>query len=98
MINFNPLLTKEQAQWILDQWYIFDHRIAHSTLSKIMEMHNLAFKEQVGIPGCSCEHRATHAVWCSRLSQYKSQIEAIANPPVVETTEVPKTRGRKKND
>jgi hypothetical protein len=98
MINFNPLLTQEQAQWILDQWYIFDHRIAHSTLSKIMEMHNLAFKEQVGIPGCSCEHRATHAVWCSRLSQYRPNIEAIANPSVVETTEVPKTRGRKKND
>jgi hypothetical protein len=98
MINLNTELKQEQAQWILDQWYIFDHRIAHSTLSKISEMHNLAFREQVSIAGCSCEHRAQHAVWCSRLSQYKSQIEAIAKPPVVETTEVPKTRGRKKND
>ena len=60
-----------------------------------MEGHNLAFKEQVSIAGCSCEHRAQHAVWTSRLSQYRPQIEAIANPPVVE--EVVKTRGRKKN-
>jgi hypothetical protein len=98
MINFNTELTKEQAQWILDQWHYFDHRIAHPTLSKIMEMHNLAFKEQVGVPSCGCEYKPVHAVWCSRLSQYRPNIEAIANPPVVETTEVPKTRGRKKND
>ena len=44
MINFNTELTKEQAQWILDQWHYFDHRIAHQTLYKIMEMHNLAFR------------------------------------------------------
>jgi hypothetical protein len=98
MINFNPLLTKEKAQWILEQWYIFDYRIAHPTLSKIMEMHNLAFKEQVGVPSCGCEFRAVHAVWTSRLNQYKQQIEDIAYPPVVlEEVVTTKTRGRKKN-
>ena len=86
MINFNPLLTQDQAKWVLNEVFpIFNHRIAHPTLSKIMEAHNVVFKEQVGVPGCGCEYKATHAVWCSRLSQYKPQIEAVAYPPVVKT-------------
>jgi hypothetical protein len=84
MINFNEQLSQGDAQWVLDQWHIFDHRIAFPTLSRIAEMHNKTFKEQVSVPGCGCEYQATHAVWVSRLNQYKSQIETIANPPVVE--------------
>lgn len=84
MIHFNENLTQTDAQWVLDQWYVFAHRIAHPTLSKIAEMHNKTFMEQVQVPGCSCEYTATHGVWTSRLSQYRSQIEAIATPPVVE--------------
>ena len=95
MIHFNENLTQTDAQWVLDQWHIFGHRVAHPTLSKIAEMHNKVFMEQVGVPGCGCEYKATHGVWTSRLGQYKPQIEAIATPPVVET--VVKTRGRKKN-
>lgn len=95
MIHFNENLTQTDAQWVLDQWYIFNHRVAHPTLSKIAEMHNKAFQEQVSVPGCGCEYKASHAIWTSRLSQYRSQIEAIANPPVIETAV--KTRGRKKN-
>jgi hypothetical protein len=84
MINFNPLLTQDQARFILEQVFpIFSHRIAHPTLSRIMEAHNMAFKEQVSVPGCSCEYIATHRVWTSRLDQYKSQIEDIAYPPVL---------------
>jgi hypothetical protein len=82
MIHFNEQLTQQDAQWVLDQWHIFDCRIAHPTLSKIMEMHNKVFMEQVGVPSCSCEYKATHGVWGSRLSQYRSNIEAIAYPPV----------------
>ncbi len=59
-------------------------------------MHNKVFMEQVSVPGCSCEYKATHGVWGSRLGQYRAQIEAIANPSVVEET-VKTTRGRKKN-
>ena len=95
MIHFNEQLSQADAQWVLDQWYIFDHRVAHPTLSRISEMHNKVFQEQVQVPGCSCEYKATHGVWGSRLGQYRAQIEAIANPPIVE--EVVKTRGRKKN-
>jgi hypothetical protein len=84
MIHFNEQLTQDQAKWILtDVFPIFSYRIAHATLSKLMEGHNLAFKEQVGIPGCGCEYKSTHAVWTSRLSQYHSQIEAVAYPPVL---------------
>ena len=82
MINFNTELNQQQAQWILDQWNIFDHRIAHPTLSKISEMHNLAFREQVQVPSCGCEYTATHKVWTSRLQQYKSNIEAVAYPVI----------------
>ena len=96
MIHFNENLTQEDAQWVLHNTFpVFNFRIAHPTLSKLMEGHNKVFKEQVSIPGCSCEYSATFGVWRSRLEQYKDQIEAVAYPPVVET-EV-KTRGRKKN-
>ena len=96
MIHFNEKLTQEQAKYILNDIFpVFAHRIAHPTLSKIMEGHNLAFHEQVNIPGCGCEYKSTHAVWCSRLSQYRPQIEAVANPIVEEP--VATTRGRKKN-
>jgi hypothetical protein len=83
MINFNTELTQGRAQWVLKEVFpIFAHRIAMQTLSRIAEGHNAVFKEQVGVPGCSCEYVATHRVWVSRLNQYKSQIEAIAYPPV----------------
>ena len=83
MINFNENLSQTDAQWVLEQVFpVFSHRIAHPTLSKLMEGHNKVFQEQVGIPGCSCEYKATHMVWTSRLDQHKSQIEERAYPPV----------------
>ena len=94
MINFNEQLSQTDAQWVLEQVFpVFSHRIAHPTLSKLMEGHNKVFREQVGIPGCSCEYKATHSIWASRLGQYRPQIEERAYPKaeevVVETvTEV----------
>ena len=82
MINFNEQLTQDQAKWVLDHFHVFAHRIAHSTLATIAEMHNKVFKEQVGIPGCGCEYQATHRVWTSRLHQYQPQIEAVAYPVI----------------
>ena len=98
MIHFKQTLTQTDAQWVLDRAFtIFNHRVAHVTLSTLMEAHNKVFEEQVGIPGCTCEWIATHRVWTSRLSQYDPQIRAIAYPePVVE--EVKSKRGRKKNE
>jgi hypothetical protein len=96
MINFNTELTQTDAKWVLDQWYIFDHRICHPTLSKIMECHNKVFKESVSIAGCSCEHRAQHAVWTSRLNQYKNEINNIANPVTVQEVTAPVKNTRKK--
>ena len=84
MIHFNENLSPTDAQWVLDQWVIFSHRITHPTLSKISEMHNKVFREQVGVAGCSCEYKAQHAMWHSRLDQYKSQIEERAYPKVEE--------------
>lgn len=96
MIHFNEQLSQQKAQWILEEvvpkagW-----RIDHSTLSWWMEAHNAAFKEQVQIPGCSCEYTATMKVWQGRINQYDPQIREIAYPVVVEETKP--TRGRKKN-
>ena len=84
MINFNEQLSETDAKWVLDQWVIFSHRSAHPTLSKISEMHNKVFREQVGVAGCSCEYKAQHAMWHSRLDQYKSQIEERAYPKAEE--------------
>ena len=96
MIHFNTELSQPDAQWVLDQWYLFDHRVAHPTLSRISEMHNKVFKEQVGVPGCSCEYKATHGVWVSRLNQYKNEINNIANPEPVQEVNAPVKNTRKK--
>jgi hypothetical protein len=96
MIHFRQDITKETAQWVLDQWYNFDHRICHSTLSRISEMHNKIFEELVSIAGCSCEHRAQHGVWTSRLNQYKNEINNIANPEPVQEVIAPVKNTRKK--
>jgi hypothetical protein len=83
MITFNEQLSQSDAQWVMERAFpIFSHRIAHPTLSILMEAHNKVFKEQVGIPGCGCEYKSTHAVWTSRLSQYRQRIEDVAFPPV----------------
>ena len=85
MINFNEQLSQTDAQWVLEQVFpVFSHRIAHPTLSKLMEGHNKVFREQVGIPGCSCEYKATHSIWASRLGQYRPQIEERAYPKTEE--------------
>lgn len=96
MIHFRQDISKETAQWVLDQWYNFDHRVCHPTLSRISEMHNKVFEEQVGVPGCSCEYLATHGVWTSRLNQYKNEINNIANPVTVQEVKAPVKAGRKK--
>ena len=84
MINFNDQITQEQARYILEEVFPkAGYRINHDTLVPWMKAHNYAFKEQVGIPGCSCEYVQTYNVWSSRLGQYKQQIEQIANPPQV---------------
>ena len=83
MINFNEQLTQADAKWILEEVVPkANYRIDHTTLAWWRDAHNKAFKEQVGIPGCGCEFKATHQVWTSRLSQYQAQIEAKAYPPV----------------
>lgn len=84
MINWNDQITQEQARWIIEDLIpTHGHRINHQTLSNWAKGHNYAFKEQVGVPGCSCEYVATFNVWSSRLNQYRSQIEEVAYPPVL---------------
>ena len=81
MINFNTELTREQALYIIEEVFPkAGYRIDAKTLEWWKTAHNYAFKEQVGIPGCSCEYIQTYNVWNSRLSQYSKQIEDIAYP------------------
>jgi hypothetical protein len=83
MINVNEQLTQHDAKWILEEVVPkAGYRIDHTTLGYWMKAHNLAFKEQVGIPGCSCEYIQTMKVWQSRIDQYKQHIENIAYPVV----------------
>jgi hypothetical protein len=86
VINFNTQLTQQDALWILNDLVpTAGYRIDHKTLSNWAKGHNFAFKEQVSIPGCSCEYTATMRVWQGRINQYDPQIRAIAYPPVVIT-------------
>ena len=98
MINFNTQITQEQARYVIEEVFPkAGYRINHDTLVPWMKAHNYAFKEQVGIPGCSCEYIQTYNVWSSRLGQYKQQIQDIAYPPVVMSdTEVKKSKSRAK--
>ena len=87
MINFNEQLSQEDAKWILEEVVPkAGYRIDHTTLGYWMKAHNLAFKEQVGIPGCSCEYVATMRVWQGRINQYDPQIKNIAYPVVKTST------------
>ena len=81
MINFNEQLTQADAKWILEEVVPkAAYRIDHTTLAWWRDAHNKAFKEQVGIPGCSCEYVATMRVWQGRINQYDPQIRDIAYP------------------
>jgi hypothetical protein len=83
-MTFNTELTQADAQWVLEHVVPkAGYRIDASTLGMWRDASNKVFVEKVGIPGCSCEYIATMKVWQSRIDQYKSQIEAIAYPPVV---------------
>jgi hypothetical protein len=83
VINFNEQLSQADAQWILEEVVPkSSYRIDHKTLAWWRDAHNKAFKEQVGIPGCSCEFVATMRVWQGRINQYDPQIREIAYPPV----------------
>jgi hypothetical protein len=98
VINFNEQLTQTDALWILNDLVpTAGYRIDHKTLTNWAKGHNLAFKEQVGIPGCSCEYTATMRVWQGRINQYDPQIRAIAYPPVkTETGETGISNGKPK--
>jgi len=87
VINFNTDITQEQARYIIEEVFPkAGYRIDHKTLSWWAQAHNYAFKEQVSVPGCSCEYVATYNVWRSRLGQYAKQIEDVAYPPKLTTT------------
>jgi len=96
MIHFKDDIKQEDAQWIIE--FVMPKqgwRIDRRTLGWLAEAHNKAFQEQVGVPGCSCEFRACHQSWYSRLGQYMPQIDAIAYPPITEIKSVMGKRGRK---
>jgi hypothetical protein len=87
MINWNEQITREQALYIMEEVFPkAGYRIDAKTLEWWRNAHNFAFKEQVGIPGCSCEYIQTYNVWNSRLSQYYDKIKDIAYPEVLEVT------------
>ena len=83
-MTFNENLDQGTAKWVLEEIVpMAGHRIDHHTLSRWRDAHNRVFVEQVGVPGCSCEYVQTMKVWQSRISQYDTQLKAIAYPPVV---------------
>jgi hypothetical protein len=98
MINWNEQITREQALYIMEEVFPkAGYRIDAKTLEWWRNAHNFAFKEQVGIPGCSCEYIQTYNVWNSRLSQYADKIRAVAYPPTkTETGETGISDGKPK--
>jgi len=91
MIHFRKDIKQEDAQWVLE--FVMpkrELRINRDTLNHVAKAHNLVFEEHVQVSGCSCEFKALHQVWYSRLGQYESQIKEIAYP-------VKPKRGRKPN-
>lgn len=100
MIHLKQNIRQTDAQWVLE--FVIPKqgwRIDRTTLGHLADAHNRIFQEQVGVSGCSCEFKAQHQVWYSRLGQYDQQIRDIAYPPEEIPEEIKslptKSRGRK---
>ena len=81
MINFRQDIKQEDAQWVLE--FVMPKqgwRIDRTTLGYLADAHNRVFAEFVSVDGCSCNFKAQHQVWYSRLGQYEQQIRDIAYP------------------
>lgn len=76
----NPELTKQQAQWLNNEYpnYI-GRRIDRGTIQQHLKAFNLIRGTNQTIPSCSCQWTSAAKISESLYSQYKSEIETIAN-------------------
>lgn len=76
----NPNLTKEDAQWLLND---FQPLIGRTVFGKNIGVYtkaiNLIRGTNTGNPGCSCEYKLHAQVTQSLFGQHKSSIEEVAN-------------------
>lgn len=83
MLNQN--LTKEEALWLLNEFQPkMGGRISGDTMDKyFLPARALMTGKPANKPSCGCEFKAYAQISNSMFGQYKTEIEAIAYPPVV---------------
>ena len=86
----NKNLTQDQALWLINEYPKFiGRRIDNSSIQQHLKAFNYIKGSNETVPSCSCQWVSASKVSESLFSQYKAEIELIANPP--KTTRKSKT-------
>lgn len=76
----NNNLSKENAQWLINEYPKWiGKRIDRESIQQHLKTFNLIKGANETIPSCSCHWVGASKVSESLFSQYKAEIEAIAN-------------------
>jgi len=76
----NSNLHKEEAQWLLNEYPKWiGKRIDRGSIQQHLKAFNLIKGSNETIPSCSCQWVSASKVSESLFSQYKAEIEEVAN-------------------
>lgn len=76
----NSNLSKGDAQWLINEYpKIIGKRVDNSTIGQHLKAFNLIKGSNETVPSCSCQWVGASKVSESLFSQYKPEIEVIAN-------------------
>lgn len=76
----NNNLSKTDAQWIINEYPKWiGKRIDRTSIQQHLKLFNLIKGSNEGIPSCSCQWVSASKISESLYSQFKAEIEVIAN-------------------
>jgi len=76
----NNNLSKQDAQWLLNEYSkVIGRRVDRGSIQQHLKAFNLIKGSNESIPSCSCQWVSASKVSESLFSQYKAEIEEVAN-------------------
>jgi len=76
----NNNLSKQDAQWLLNEYpKVIGRRVDRGSIQQHLKAFNLIKGGNESIPSCSCQWVSASKVSESLFSQYKAEIEEVAN-------------------
>ena len=76
----NNNLSKQDAQWLLNEYpKVIGRRVDRGSIQQHLKAFNLIKGSNESIPSCSCQWVSASKVSESLFSQYKAEIEEVAN-------------------